>query len=252
LLPTGILQPPKVCCPRSNNPSWASLSLHQRDNRGPPTQLSSNASRTALAKISLRQSNRNLARFPFAILPGCHYLCHSLCCTKSVLCSFIAPLRRINGHIAANSFHLLGCFVYTRVHLIVHLLASFEVADIMPQALLSCQFTLDTTASLSLFLPSKKLPTRSTAGCDMALPEANSGVLSVYLRNFPCLADGSVGPTTCVRDHLLRCQLAKNLSLPCRTWLLLEADWLPTRLTAIDGLRVVKTRGSSHESCSAC
>lgn len=84
-------------------------------------------------------------------------------------------------------------------------------------------------------------------GCDMALPEANSGVLSVYLRNFSCSANGSVGPTTCVRDHLLRCQLAKNLSLPCRMWLLLEANWLPTRLTAIDGLRVLRPEVISRE-----
>jgi hypothetical protein len=41
----------------------------------------------------------------------------------------------------------------------------------------------------------------------MALPEANSRGHSLYLRNFLCSADGTVGPTTCVRDHLLRWQV---------------------------------------------
>jgi hypothetical protein len=156
-----------------------------------------------------------------------------------VLCSFIAPPRRINGHIAANSSHLLGCFVYTRLHLIAHLLASFEVADIMPQALLSYQFTLIRRRHCHFLFHRRNCLLEVLPGCDMTLPEANSGILSVYLRNFSCSADGGVGPTTCVRDHLLRCQLVESLSLPCRTWLLLEANWLPTHLTAIDGLRVL-------------
>jgi hypothetical protein len=87
----------------------------------------------------------------------------------------------------------------------------------------------------------------------MALPEANSGGLSVYLRNSLCSADGTVGLTTCVPDHLLRSSLASHLSLPHRTWLLLEVNWsLYLRVPRLELILRMLFRPTVQVSLSDC